>query len=100
MPAKFVNLIQFFEMKIFLEMKVIWFIERGFDCYRVVNRFNCCYVRPDIEFAAGQRWNCNPSMMNRYIFTVNDIFLAVKKINVYGAKPEVKTSHYPFLLKK
>jgi hypothetical protein len=53
MPAKFVNLIEFFELKIFEEVEMVGFIERGIDRNVIILSVDMRNMGPDKKFAFG-----------------------------------------------
>ncbi len=63
MPAKFVNLIEFFELKITAELEAYLCAIRGHDLNGIVTRLQLIDIRPQKKFAIGQSRDRNAGMV-------------------------------------
>jgi hypothetical protein len=69
MSAKFVNLIEFFECKIFPEVELVTFLGRGIDGNTVVMGIHAVNMRPQEEFTFRQRRDADAGMVDgNYLF--------------------------------
>jgi hypothetical protein len=96
MPAKFVNLIEFFELKIVAEVEVIRFIAWNRNGDGIVLSLNVVDVRPNEKPALGQGRNGDARMVKGYIFVGHHSFFAPEKVGVGGAHEGMSGSGYPF----
>ena len=78
MSAKFVNLIEFFECKIFLKVKLVRFPGGSVDGNAVVPGIYAVNMGPQKKFTVRQGRYGDAGMMDGYHFFRADLFLAVK----------------------
>lgn len=74
MPAKFVNLVEFFECQAAAKVKMVNFVEGGINGNGIVTRLDAINIRPEIEFAFRQGRHRNARMVNGHIFPAQVIF--------------------------
>src|SRR5688572_12071254 len=96
MSAKFVNLIEFFELKIFLKLKMERFIPGSLNCNGIVLSLNVIDVRPDEKPALRQGGNGDTRVMQGHIFGGQHFFLAPKQVNVGYAHQHMPHTRWPF----
>lgn len=95
MPAKFVNLIQFFEFKILPELEMVRFI--GGSLYRnaVVPGIYPIDIAPDKEFLLRQIGYADTGMVDGQVFFREELFFQVKKIKIGGTQNHMHGAEQP-----
>jgi hypothetical protein len=93
--AKFVNLIEFFECKIFTQVKTVRFTGRSVDNNMIVPGIDAIDMGPDKEFALRQSGHGDPGMVDGYIFLGIDLFLTIEQVTVNKAEEHMHASHQP-----
>lgn len=86
MPAKFVNLIQFFEFQIPLQLKMVGFISGSLYGDAVVFRIYLIDIAPDKEFLLRQIGDGDAGMMECHIFFCQQLFFAIKQVEAGAAE--------------
>ncbi len=100
MPAKFVNLIQFFEFKILPELEMVRFIGGCLYCNAVVPRIYPVDIAPDKEFLLRQIGDTDTGMVNGEVFFREELFFQVKKIKIGGAQDHMHGAEKPGFLQQ
>jgi len=99
MSAKFVNLIEFFECKIFTQVKTIGSLGSA-DGDMVVARIDLIDVRPDKELAVRKCRHRNARMVDGHVLFRIDLFLAIEQVAVHNSQRHVHTAHQPVRIGK
>jgi hypothetical protein len=100
MPAKFVNLIEFFECKIFLEIEPVRFAGRSVNYDVIILSLNTIDMGPEEEFTFRKGRNGDPGMENGYHFAPMGFFLAVKKTAIGQPEHAMQGTHQPGFAKQ
>lgn len=100
MPAKFVNLIEFFELKIAPQIKMIGFIVRSGYCYRIILSLNAIYMAPDKKMAIGQGRNGDAGMVQGHIFRGDHSFFAAEQVQIGQHHQNMPATGVPFFGQK
>jgi hypothetical protein len=95
MPAKFVNLIQFFEFKIFSELEMVHFIGGGLNCNAVVPGIYAIDMAPDEEFLLRQIGNTDAGMVNGQVFFGEKLPFKIEEIEISCAEQDMQGSEEP-----
>lgn len=95
MSAKFVNLIEFFECKIFTQVKTVRFAGGRVDNDMIVPGIDAVDVRPDKELTVWQCRHGNAGMVDGHILFGIDLSLAIEEEAVHHAKRYVQAAHQP-----
>lgn len=95
MPAKFVNLIQFFEFKILPELKMVRFIEGCLYRNAVVMRIYLVYIAPNEEFLLWQVGDTDAGMMDGQVFLRTELFFQVEEVEIGGAEDHMHQPEDP-----
>jgi hypothetical protein len=95
MPAKFVNLIEFFELEIFLQMKAVRGVGSGIDGDGIVLGFDAVDLGPDEEAVIGQGGDGDAAVVYGEVFVVHHSFFEFEQVEVSEADDEVEATHEP-----
>lgn len=94
MPAKFVNLFQFHEIKIFSQLITKGAFSRSVDQDSVIAGFYIIDTGPDQEFVPRQARDGYPGMVEGEDFLLSEAFFVVKEIAIGNAKADMYNSDY------
>lgn len=95
MPAKFVNLIQFFEFKILPELKMVHFIGRSLYGNAVVLGIYTVDMAPDEEFLFGQVGNTDAGMVDSEIFFGQQLLFKIEEVEISCAEQDMQRAKDP-----
>jgi hypothetical protein len=102
MPAKFVNLFEFFGLKIFSEPEMEGLVQGGLYPDRVVTGIYRVDIRPDKEPALGNSGDRDPGVVEgQVLFRAPAYFmLAIKQVDICYAQAEVDDRRRPYSPRK
>lgn len=99
MAAKFVNLVEFFELKIGLKIEMVGFIDGGMNGDGRIIGFQLRNIRPQQEFLVGKGRDSNTGMMDAEPFGAEFPF-AIKKVHVANRNGQVDRAGQPGTMHK